>query len=131
MFFTRLSASRAAVSDVLVAHHAAAVDRPVSGAAEDAVALEFGDQRLGLARRDTGKAGDLVGGHRLAVDDEVAVGLAVVGDVQHLAPQAARGDGAGLDASVLAPVAGIPLICGALRHAAILFPPYRDAMGIG
>ena len=106
---TRLASLGSTVANVLIAHHPPAENRPFLSARQNTGGLKFGDQLQALALCQAGVAPDLGGVHWLAVHGQMAVGLALMRDAQHLEPQAASGDAARLQSHVFPPVGRIEL----------------------
>ena len=118
VFRTGLPAFCSAVAQVFVAHHSPAEDRPFLGRRRNASVSEFLKKPLAFALGEPGMAPDLRRRHWLAVDGQVAVWFAFVGNAEQINPQAARRDTARLQRHVLAPVCRVELEGWAL-HAAL------------
>jgi hypothetical protein len=90
VFCASLAACSAPASQVFITHHPAAEDHPLAVARENTSVIEFADELGRLALGQPGVPSDLSGGHRPAIDGQVAVRLALVRDAQHVDPEPAR-----------------------------------------
>jgi hypothetical protein len=81
-----LAALRSAIPDVFVSHHAAAEEGAIIRGRDNAGRQKLVQQLLALSRRDPDKTPDLRGCHRAAVDHQVAIGLTLVRNAEHVYP---------------------------------------------
>lgn len=110
VFRTALAALRAALPKVFVSDHPPAVYRPiVSAAGEHPGVFKLGDELDALALSQPSVPADLRRGHGSSVDCQVPVGFALMGDAEHVHPQAPGGNAAGLQSHVLEPVCRVKL----------------------